>query len=92
MRIAAKIVKTFDNADKLKAIATVCLGDEFLVTGVRVVEREKGLAVFMPSMRDKRGEYRDVCLLITPPCRTRFNNAVMNAYDQHMKVTERDEE
>jgi len=36
-------VKTFNSAGKLKAIATVCLGGEFLVTGVRVVDCEKGL-------------------------------------------------
>lgn len=88
MRIAAKIVKSFENAGKLKAIATVCLGNEFLITGVRVVDCEKGLAVFMPSMKDKTGEYRDVCFPITVPCRTQFNNAVLNAYDQFIKVTE----
>jgi len=90
MRIAAKIVKTFGSG-KLKAIATVCLGDEFLVTGVRMVECDKGLVVFMPSMKDKTGEYRDVCFPITPPCRARFNNAVLNAYDRHLKETEREE-
>lgn len=91
MRIAAKIVKTFNNAGKLKAIATVCLGSEFLITGVRVVDCEKGLAVFMPSMKDKAGEYRDVCFPITAPCREQFTNAVLNTYDQHLKETERDE-
>jgi len=91
VRITAKIVKTFDNAGKLKAIATVSLGNEFLVTGVRVVDCEKGLTVFMPSMKDKAGEYRDVCFPITAPCRTQFNNAVLNAYDRHLKETEREE-
>lgn len=91
MRIAAKIVKTFDNAGKLKAIATVCLGNEFLVTGVRVVDCEKGLTIFMPSMKDKNDEYRDVCFPITAPCRTQFNNAVLNAYDEHLKIMEQEE-
>ena len=33
----------------LKAFATVCLADAFLVTGIRVVECEKGITVFMPQ-------------------------------------------
>jgi len=91
MRITAKIVKTFDNAGRLKAIATVCLSGEFLVTGVRVVECQKGITVFVPSMKDKAGEYRDACFPITAPCREQFNNAILNAYDQYMKITEPEE-
>ena len=53
MKITAKITKTFEDAGKLKAFATICLADAFLVTGVRIVECEKGLMVFMPSMKDK---------------------------------------
>lgn len=53
MKVTAKITKNFTDAGKLKAFATVCLADAFLVTGVRVVECEKGITVFMPSMKDK---------------------------------------
>lgn len=56
-----KITKSFTDAGKLKAFATVCLADAFLITGVRVVACEKGITVFMPSMKDKEDEYRDVC-------------------------------
>lgn len=54
MKVTAKITKSFTDAGKLKAFATVCLADAFLVTGVRVVACEKGITVFMPSMRIKR--------------------------------------
>ena len=64
MKVTAKITKNFTDAGKLKAFATICLADAFLVTGVRVVECEKGITVFMPSMKDKEDEYRDVCFPI----------------------------
>ena len=48
MKVKAKIVDRYENEGKLKAVATVCLDGEFLVTGVRVVECQNGLAVFMP--------------------------------------------
>ena len=88
MRITAKIVKAFDNAGKLKATATVCLENDFLVTGVRVVDCQKGLSVFMPSTKDKEGVYHDVFFPITPSGREQFTNAVLNAYDCYLKETE----
>jgi len=88
MRITAKIAKAFDNAGKLKAIATVCFDNDFIVTGVRVVDCQKGLSVFMPSMKDKEGVYRDIFFPITPSGREQFANAVLNAYDCYLKETE----
>ena len=91
MKVTAKITKNFTDAGKLKAFATVCLADAFLVTGVRVVECEKGITVFMPSMKDK-DEYRDVCFPIKPELRSQINTTVLNAYDASLKENEADEE
>ena len=41
MKVTAKITRSFEAAGRLKAFATICLADAFLVTGVRVVEGEK---------------------------------------------------
>lgn len=87
MKITAKIVKIYGDNDKLKAIATVCLGGQFLVTGVRVVQGRKGLAVFVPSVRVKE-EYRDICFPITPDCRNRFEEAVLYAFEQRQQEQE----
>ena len=56
MKVTARISKGFERAGHLKAYATLCLADSFLVTGVRVVECENGLRVFMPSTKDPDGE------------------------------------
>ncbi len=91
MKVTAKITKLFQAAGRLKAFATVCLADAFLVTGVRVVECEKGLTVFMPSMKDKEDEYRDICFPIKPELRSQLNTVVLNAYDASVKENEEDE-
>ncbi|MCI8431850.1 MAG: SpoVG family protein [Lachnospiraceae bacterium] len=91
MKVTAKITKNFEDAGKLKAFATVCLADAFLVTGIRVVECEKGTTVFMPSMKDKEDEYRDVCFPIKPELRSQINTTVLNAYDANLKENETDE-
>ena len=90
LKVTAKITKSFTEAGKLKAFATVCLADAFLVTGVRVVECEKGITVFMPSMKDKEDEY--VCFPIKPELRSQINTAVLNAYDASLKENEMDGE
>lgn len=92
LKVTAKITKCFTDAGKLKAFATVCLADAFLVTGVRVVECEKGITVFMPSMKDKEDEYRDVCFPIKPELRSQINTTVLNAYDASLKENEMDGE
>lgn len=73
-------------------VGALLLADAFLVTGVRVVECEKGITVFMPSMKDKEDEYRDVCFPIKPELRSQINTAVLNAYDASLKENEMDGE
>lgn len=80
MNVKAKIVADFKDKGRLKAIATVCLNGQFLITGVRIVELEKGLSVFMPSRQSQDGEYKDVCFPITPPLHQQIRETVLEAY------------
>ncbi len=92
MKVTAKITKFFQEAGKLRAFATVCLADAFLITGVRIVECKKGITVFMPSTKDKDDEYRDVCFPIKPELRSQIDTAVLNVYDAGLKENEADGE
>lgn len=49
MKVTAKITKNFEDAGKLKAFATVCLADAFLVTGIRVVDVKRGQLYSCPA-------------------------------------------
>lgn len=82
MKVSAKITAQFENEGRLKAIATVCLDGKFLITGVRVADCEKGLAVFMPSRKLKTGEYKDICFPITPEFHKQIKDTVLSAYEQ----------
>lgn len=92
LKVTAKITKGFEHAGHLKAYATICLADSFLVTGVRVVECEHGLRVFMPSTKDKDDVFHDVCFPIQSDLKGRIDNVVLNAYDCYVKEWEQDEE
>jgi stage V sporulation protein G len=90
MKLTAKITKLFTNAGNLKALATLCLADSFLITGIRIVDCEKGINVFMPSMKDKEEVYRDICFPIKSELRNQINTVVLNAYDASCKENEAD--
>ncbi len=82
MKVSAKITAQFEDEGRLKAIATVCLDGKFLITGVRVADCEKGLAVFMPSRRLKTGDYKDICFPITPGFHKQIKDTVLSAYEK----------
>lgn len=89
MKVTAKIVTNLTDEGRLKAISTVCLNDEFLITGVRIVDCEKGLGVFMPSRKNKSEEYRDICFPITPELHKTIKEKVLEAYKN--QTTQADE-
>lgn len=83
MNIYVKINKTFEDEKSLKAFATIFVEKQLTITGVRVLESKNGLCVMMPSRKDSKGEYRDVCFPITAELRNKINEAVLKAYDEH---------
>lgn len=82
MKVKSKIVARYEDKGRLKAVATVCLDGKFLVTGVRVADCQKGLAVFMPSREIHAGEYRDICFPITSELYKQIKDSVLEAYER----------
>lgn len=80
MKVTAKIVGNYEDNGRLKAIAVVKLDGVFLITGVRIVDCEKGLTVFMPSRKIEDGSYKDICFPITPGLHRKISDAVLAAY------------
>ena len=71
----------------VKAFASVNIDEAFAVTGLRVIEGEKGLFVSMPSRKMEKG-YEDVCFPITAECREKLNKTVIEAYEQKLSQQE----
>ncbi|MBE6828691.1 MAG: SpoVG family protein [Ruminococcaceae bacterium] len=88
MKVTAKIVANLTDQGRLKAISTVCLNGEFLITGVRIVAGEKSLGVFMPSRKNKKEEYRDICFPITPELYKKIKDTVLEAYEKQPDKTD----
>lgn len=68
---------------RVRAIASVTIGDTFAVHGIKVIDSDKGLFVSMPqSVYEKNGKtkYSDVFHAITSDARIKLSNAVLRAY------------
>jgi len=67
--------------NKVCAIASVVLDDQFVVHDLRVVNGEKGLFVAMPSRKLPNGDFRDICHPINAESRQRLQDAVLEQFE-----------
>jgi stage V sporulation protein G len=66
--------------NKVKAIASITIDDQFVVHDLRVVEGDKGLFVAMPSRKLPNGDFRDIAHPINSETRERIQAAVIAEY------------
>lgn len=82
--IALKKIEEEDS--KLKAVATLTLGDAFTIKGLKLYEGEKGLFVSMPNYKksapDSHGnEFQDICYPISADFRKELEAAIVDKYN-----------
>lgn len=82
--VSVKITPAKEEGNLL-AFANVTLGGCFAVTGIRVMDSEKGVFVAMPDRKNAKGEYHDVCFPTTPEMRKVLHTAVLNEYQNVME-------
>jgi len=88
MKTTVKINKTLNGDGNLKGIASVNFDDCFAVTGIRIIDSQKGLFVSMPNRKVSDTEYKDICFPVNKEFREELNNAVLNAYHQKMEESQ----
>ena len=67
--------------NKVCAIASVVLDDQFVIHDLRVVNGDKGLFVAMPSRKLPNGEFRDICHPINTDARNMIQDAVLAQFE-----------
>jgi len=65
--------------------ASVTINDAFAINGVKIMDSKNGPFVAMPSARDGRGEFRDICFPTTKEGREALNTVVMDAYNSDIQ-------
>lgn len=95
-KITAKIDRMTNPDAKIKAYASVNIGDAFVVKDIAVMDSKNGLFARMPcrSYKDGKGEmqYSDTVFALTAEARTALNNAVVSAYEEQLDMQEHADE
>jgi len=73
--------------NKVCAIASIVLDDEFVIHDLRVVNGDKGLFVAMPSRKLPSGDFQDICHPINTDTRERIQEAVLEQFAQEGGVS-----
>jgi stage V sporulation protein G len=65
----------------LKAFVSITLDDEFVVRGLKVIQKSDGRFVAMPNRKRKNGTYQDIAHPINRQTRDYLEATVLRAYD-----------
>lgn len=74
-------VKKLSTSNRLKGIASVTFGGDFVVRGIKIVESQRGLFVAMPSEQDAEGNFKDIAHPINVIFRQRLQNAILDKFN-----------
>ena len=68
--------------NKVKALASITIDDEFVIHDLRVVEGERGFFVAMPSRKLPNGTHRDIAHPINSETRDLIQARVLEEFGQ----------
>lgn len=81
MKITKVAIRPVD-MNKVKALASITIDDEFVVHDLRVVKGERGFFVAMPSRKLPNGSHRDIAHPINTETREQIQIAVLEEFEQ----------
>lgn len=90
MEITDVRVRKICDDDKMKAIVSITIDNEFAVHDIKIIDGNNGLFIAMPSRRLEKGEFRDIAHPLTRETREKVRDAIFKEYDR--VLAERDEE
>lgn len=82
MEITDVRVRKVNKEGKMKAVVSVTFDNEFVVHDIKVIEREEGLFIAMPSRKTAEGEFRDIAHPINASTRERIQKIVLEKYEE----------
>ena len=82
MEITSVSVRKIEKeGSRMKGIASVLLDESFAVHDIRIIEGDNGLFIAMPSRKTATGGYRDIAHPINPDVRKKFQEAILEEYN-----------
>ncbi|MDR0434887.1 MAG: SpoVG family protein [Gracilibacteraceae bacterium] len=85
--IEVRVYPVSASKNSLLAFASVTLAGCFAVNGIQIMNGKNGVFVAMPSVKDRKGEYRDICFPITAEFRTLLHETILEEYSRSAAQT-----
>lgn len=76
----------------MKAIVSVTFDEAFVVHDIKVIEKDEGIFIAMPSRKTSDGEFRDIAHPINQAAREMIQTAVLNEYYNALENESSDED
>lgn len=81
-------IHLLNGSDKIKAVASVLVGESIMVTGIRIVEGIHGLFISMPQRKNSNiGEYTDVVFPISKEMREELSALLLAEFSKAIHTT-----
>ncbi len=80
MEITDVRVRKVNKEGRMKAVVSITFDNAFVVHDIKVIEREEGLFIAMPSRKTADGEYRDIAHPINAETREMIQSCVLEKY------------
>lgn len=74
------------------AMVSITLANVFCISGIKIMDGSKGLFVAMPSAKNKKDEWHDICYPITKEFRKVMSDSILNAFDALQEDEDEDED
>ncbi len=92
MKITDVRIRKINKDGRMKAIVSVTFDEAFVVHDIKVIEKEDGTFIAMPSRKTADGEFRDIAHPINPVMREEIQAAVLDAYYNAVNAADNAEE
>lgn len=88
MEITDVRVRKICDDDKMKAIVSITIDNEFAVHDIKIIDGTNGLFIAMPSRRLEKGEFRDIAHPLTKETREKVRDAIFAGYEKALAERE----
>ena len=92
MRITDVRIRKINKEGRMKAIVSVTFDEAFVVHDIKVIEKDDGIFIAMPSRKTSDGEFRDIAHPINQAAREMIQTAVLNEYYNALENEASDED
>ena len=80
MKVTNVKLRKMEGQGKLKAVGSITLDDELVITDICVVDGNSGLFISMPSKKDAEGKFRNTVFPISTDFRKLITDEVLGSY------------